>query len=202
MTPIFMPLVLFCIATLFTPGPNNLMLMASGLNHGLRRTWPHLLGVSLGFAFQVLCVGLGLGVLFEAYPVLYTIIKYAGALYLLYLAWVIATSAPPQSGKAPGKKPMHFFAAVAFQWVNPKALVMAVGGVSAYAAIMPYPYNMLVISGLFGAIGLLSSLTWAGLGLVLQKFMHKPMWLRGFNIIMGILLALSLYPVLLGALHK
>lgn len=201
MTNVFLPLLLFCLVTLFTPGPNNLMLMTSGLNFGLQRTWSHILGVTLGFAFLVLCAGLGLGALFAAYPTLYTIIKYAGAVYLLYLAWSIAVSPPPVLDAVSEKRPMGFFAAVAFQWVNPKALVMAVGGVSTYALVMPYPYNVFVIAGMFGIIGLFSSLTWAGLGLVLQNFLHKPKWLRWFNIVMGTLLALSLYPVVMEAFH-
>ena len=200
MTGLFLPLVLFCAVTLFTPGPNNLMLMTSGLNFGLRRTLPHLFGVSMGFAFLVLCVGLGLGVVFSHFPILYIIIKYAGALYLLYLAWCIAMAPAPHPDLVTNKKPMTFRAAAAFQWINPKALVMAVGGVSSYAAILPYPSNMIVLSAVFGVLCIASSLTWAGLGLVLQRFLHKPKWVRAFNMVMGLLLVLSLYPVLAEAL--
>ena len=91
-------LALFCVVTLFTPGPNNLMLMTSGLNFGFRRGVPHLLGVTLGFTPMVLIVGLGLGVIFEPWPLLYAVLKYAGAAYLLYLAWQIAVSLPPVPG--------------------------------------------------------------------------------------------------------
>ena len=147
-------------------------------------------------------IGLGLGILFSAHPLLYVVMKYAGALYLLYLAWSIAISPPPQANVVTDKKPMTFLAAVAFQWVNPKALVMAIGSVSSYAGIGVYPYNMFLIAGVFCILGLLSSLSWAGLGLVLQKFLHKPQWVRGFNIVMAILLVLSLYPIFKEALAK
>ena len=204
----FIPLVVFCAVTLFTPGPNNVMLMTSGLNFGLRRSLSHAFGVALGFPFLVLCVGLGLGVVFTQYPLLYVLVKYAGAAYLLYLAWCIAISPPPDT-KADAladtqHKPMGFMAAVAFQWINPKAIVMAVGGVSTYATLLPYPYNALLIAMVFGIIGILSSLTWAGLGTALQRLLHRPRLIRSFNVAMGFLLALSLYPVakdLLTTLH-
>lgn len=114
-------LAVFCLVTLFTPGPNNLMLMTSGLNFGVRRGVPHLLGVVLGFSAMVLIVGLGPGAIFEAWPVLYLILKYAGAAYLLYLAWQIAVSMPPSQDHDSARSPISFFQAVAFQWVNPKA---------------------------------------------------------------------------------
>ena len=158
-------------------------------------TMPHLLGVTLGFAFQVLCVGLGLGVIFTTYPILYKIIKYAGAVYMLYLAWLIARSSSIDTNSTARKNPMTFFQAVAFQWINPKAWIMAIGAVSAYAPIANYPYNMFLIAGIFGLIGFGSSGSWAGLGTVLQNFLHKPKTLRTFNIIMALLLAASLYPI-------
>src|SRR2546430_96088 len=118
--------VVFALASLFTPGPNNLMLMTSGVNYGFTRTLPHALGVAFGFGFLVLVVGIGLGALFAAFPALYTILKFAGAAYLIYLAWLIARSGP---AKASGTRdqPLTFLQAAAFQWVNAKALVMAVG---------------------------------------------------------------------------
>src|SRR6185295_8630669 len=139
-------LALFCVVTLFTPGPNNLMLMTSGLNFGFRRGLPHLLGVSVGFALMVLLVGLGLGAIFERWPLLYAILKYVGAAYMLWLAWQIATASPPQPRGESTGRPMGFFNAMAFQWVNPKAWVMAVGAVSTYAAVATFPLNVIVIA--------------------------------------------------------
>src|SRR5262245_35169175 len=118
-------LLVFVVVTLFTPGPNNAMLMASGLNFGFRRGLPHLWGVALGFAVMVLAVGLGLGALFAAYPAAYTVLKYVGAAYLLYLAWQIASASPHEEGGDPRGRPITFLEAAAFQWLNPKGWVMA-----------------------------------------------------------------------------
>jgi threonine/homoserine/homoserine lactone efflux protein len=153
----------FVVVTLFTPGPNNTMLMTSGLNFGFRRGLPHLWGVSLGFAVMVLAVGLGLGAVFQLYPVLYTVLKYVGAAYLLYLAWQIATSGPMQEGGPTGGRPITFLEGAAFQWLNPKGWVMAVGAISTYAAVAAFPRNVLLIAFLFGTLGILSSATVAQL---------------------------------------
>ncbi len=188
-------LALFCIVTLFTPGPNNLMLMTSGLNFGVRRGMPHLLGVVLGFAGMVLIVGLGLGAIFERWPLLYVALKYGGAAYLLYLAWQIAVSLPPGPGGDSAGRPIGFVQAAAFQWVNPKAWVMAVSSVSTYAAVAPFPVNVFVIAALFGVLGLASSGTWLGFGVALQRVLKNPRAVRVFNIIMALLLVASLYPI-------
>jgi len=188
-------LAVFCLVTLFTPGPNNLMLMTSGLNFGVRRGIPDMLGVVDGFSLMVLVVGLVLGAIFEAWPLLYLVLKYAGAAYLLYLAWQIAVSAPPSPGHDSARRPIGFFQAAAFQWVNPKAWVMAVGAVSTYAAVAPFPLNVLVIAALFGALGLASSGTWLGFGAGLQRVLKEPRAVRAFNIVMALLLVASLYPI-------
>jgi threonine/homoserine/homoserine lactone efflux protein len=189
------PFLLFSFVAFFTPGPNNLMLLTSGLNFGFRRTRPAMLGVACGFAFLTLCVGLGLGLIFISFPVLYTAIKYIGVAYMLYLAWAIARSEPPDTNLDSNKQPVGFLQAAALQWVNPKGWAMAVGAVSSYSALAAYPYNILLIAGLFVFIGIGSSTTWAGLGTMLQKFLHKPKIVRAFNIAMAMLLAASLYPV-------
>lgn len=188
-------LAVFCLVTLFTPGPNNLMLMTSGLNFGVRRGVPHLLGVVLGFSLMVLIVGLGLGAIFEAWPLLYVLLKYAGAAYLLYLAWQIAVSKPPTPGADSARSPISFLQAAVFQWVNPKAWVMAVGAISTYAAVAPFPFNVLVIAALFGLFGLASSGTWLGFGAALQRLLKEPRAVRVFNIVMALLLVASLYPL-------
>ena len=189
-------LVTFCAVTLFTPGPNNLMLMTSGLNFGARRTRPHLFGVALGFAFMVLLVGLGAGRIFAAYPAAYTLLKYVGAAYLLYLAWEIAKSGPIETREAVVGRPMTFLQAAAFQWINPKAWVMAVGGVTTYAAIAVFPWNAAVMAALFGALGLLSSGAWVLFGQGLRRVLTSPRAVRVFNWTMAVLLVASLYPVL------
>jgi threonine/homoserine/homoserine lactone efflux protein len=189
----------FVVVTLFTPGPNNTMLMSSGLNFGFRRGLPHMWGVALGFAVMVLAVGLGLGAVFRAYPALYTVLKYIGAAYLLYLAWQIATAgAPEQEGAAQGR-PITFLEGAAFQWVNPKGWVMAVGAVSTYAAVATFPGNVLLIAFLFSTLGILSSATWLGFGTSLRQLLKSPRAVRAVNIVMAVLLVASLWPILADA---
>ena len=193
---LIVPFLLFSVVAFFTPGPNNLMLLTSGLTFGFRRTWPAMLGVACGFAFLTLCFGLGLGMLFLSFPPLLVIVKYVGAAYMLYLAWKIATSEPPDPNlDTQGKQPVSFKQAALLQWVNPKGLAMAVGAVSDYSGLASYPYNTILISMIFVFVGVTSSMTWAGLGLALQRFLHRPKIVRAFNIAMAMLLAASLYPV-------
>jgi threonine/homoserine/homoserine lactone efflux protein len=191
-------LLLFVVVTLITPGPNNTMLMTTGLNFGFRRGLPHLMGVALGFGAMVLAVGLGLGAMFAAYPAAYTALKYAGAAYLLYLAWQIATAGGVEEGATRGR-PITFLEAAAFQWLNPKGWVMAVGAVSAYAAVAPFPFNMGLIAFLFGSLGILSSATWLGFGTALKRLLTSPLAVRAVNITMALLLIASLWPILADA---
>lgn len=188
--------ILFAVVMLFTPGPNNAMLLASGLNHGFRRTLPHVLGVNFGFGFLVAVVGLGLGAIFIAYPVLLTILKYIGAAYLLYLAYAIATSGGlDEKGDGRGR-PLSFFGAVLFQWVNVKGLVIAAGSLTTYSAIAPYPYNIMALSLIFCVVGFFSSASWALFGASLRGLLSTPRAVRIFNVTMALLLVASLYPVL------
>jgi threonine/homoserine/homoserine lactone efflux protein len=192
-------LLLFVVVTLITPGPNNTMLMTTGLNFGFHRGLPHLWGVALGFGAMVLAVGLGLGAVFATYPAAYTVLKYVGAAYLLYLAWQIATAGEIESdGEARGR-PITFLEAAAFQWLNPKGWVMAVGAVSAYAAVAPFPFNMCLIAFLFGSLGILSSATWLGFGSGLQRLLTSARAVRAVNITMALLLVASLWPILADA---
>ncbi|NQV46335.1 MAG: LysE family translocator [Rhodospirillaceae bacterium] len=192
---LLLALAAFCVVTLFTPGPNNIMLMTSGLNFGFRRALPHLFGVAVGFTVMVLGVGLGLGAVFEALPVLYTILKYGGAAYLLYLAWRIANAGPLKTDVAADGKPITFMQAAAFQWVNPKAWMMAVGAISAYGAVAQFPFNVALTAALFGTLGVASSGTWVGFGHGLQRIINNPHSLRIFNYVMALLLVASLVPV-------
>ncbi|MET0445286.1 MAG: LysE family translocator [Pseudorhodoplanes sp.] len=186
----------FAVVMFFTPGPNNVMLLASGLNFGFRRTLPHIAGVTVGFAFMIAVTGLGLGALFTAQPWLQTVLKFGGAAYLVYLAIAIAMSGPPDAGEAERRRPMTFFGAALFQWVNVKGWVMAIGTITAYAAIASYPWNVMVQVGLSLMMGLASSVSWALCGSALQSLVRSPRAVRGFNIVMAILLLASLYPVL------
>jgi threonine/homoserine/homoserine lactone efflux protein len=195
-TELLWAFIVFAVVTLFTPGPNNAMLMASGLNFGFRRGLPHLMGVALGFAVMVLAVGLGLGTVFEAYPAAYTVLKYTGAAYLLYLAWLIATAGPIEAGGEARGRPISFLQAATFQWFNPKGWMMAVGAVSTYAGVAAFPLNMALMAALFGALGVLSSATWLGFGTGLERLLTSPRAVRAVNVAMALLLVASLWPIL------
>lgn len=188
--------IVFAIVMFFTPGPNNIMLLTSGLNFGFRRTLPHLAGVVFGFAFMIAVSGLGLGAVFTAYPLLQTILKYAGAAYLVYLAVAIALSGPPTPGEAERRRPMTFFGAALFQWINVKGWVMVIGTITAYAAIASYPWNILLQVALSLLIGWVACAAWVLCGTSLQSLVKSPVVVRAFNIVMALLLLASLYPVL------
>jgi|SRR5687767_1716555 threonine/homoserine/homoserine lactone efflux protein len=188
--------IVFAAVSAFTPGPNNVMLMTSGLNHGFRRSLQHMAGVTLGYSFLIIVFGFGLGAIFTTYPILQTILKYAGAVYLVYLAAVIAMSRPPDADSAAQGKPMTFLGAALFQWINVKGWVIAIVSVSAYAAIASYPWNMIILALIICVITLGSSLTWVLFGTALQSLVKSPRAVRIFNVTMAILLIASLYPVL------
>lgn len=188
--------IVFATAAAFTPGPNNIMLMTSGLNYGFRPSLAHVAGVTIGYSVLLAIVGLGLGAVFTAYPVLQTILKYVGAAYLIYLAYVIAVSKPADPSEAAQGRPMTFTGAALFQLVNVKGWVIAVGSVSAYAAITAYPWNMLLLAAIICVITLASALAWLLMGTALQALVKSPRAIRIFNITMAVLLLASLYPVL------
>lgn len=190
-------LVLFAFVSSITPGPNNLMLLTSGVNFGVRRTMPHMLGVALGFTFMVVLIGLGLGQVFIRFPALYTALKLVGAAYLLWLAWKIANSGPMSSeiDAAPGK-PMTFLQACAFQWVNPKAWMMGVTAVAAYSLLAEPFLNALAVASVFGIINLPSVYVWVLFGAGMRQLLGDPGRVRLFNWAMAALLVVSLWPVL------
>jgi threonine/homoserine/homoserine lactone efflux protein len=179
----------------FTPGPNSIMLLSSGLTYGFRRTLPHMAGVLLGGTFMIGAVGLGLGAVFFAYPVLKTILKYAGAAYLIYLAGAIAMSGATTTAQDNQRGPMTFWGAVLFQWVNVKAWVMIIGIITAYAAIAAFPWNIAIQTGIVFLIGILATTSWALFGSSLRPILTSPRKVRAFNIAMALLLLTSLYPV-------
>jgi threonine/homoserine/homoserine lactone efflux protein len=194
---LLMGFALFALVTSITPGPNNTMLLASGVNFGFNRTIPHMLGVTCGFFVLVVAVGFGLGAVFQTYPMLYTVLRYVGAAYLLYLAWKIAHSGPVSESENGESKPISYLGAAAFQWVNPKAWIMAIGAISTYTPMQGYFTNVLVIAAVFALINLPSVSVWAGCGTLLRNVLKDRRWLRLFNWGMAALLVASLYPLLL-----
>ncbi|MEM7425657.1 MAG: LysE family translocator [Pseudomonadota bacterium] len=191
-------LSIFAFVSLITPGPNNLMLMASGMNYGVVRTIPHMLGIGIGFPVMVLLVGAGLMGVFEAVPHSYTVLQTVSAVYLLYLAWKIATAAPVSSGEeTAASRPLTFLQAAMFQWVNPKAWAMALTAISIYTPPSKPVWSVLLIALMFALMGGPTISLWAFVGQQLRRFLGNPLRLRIFNISCALLLAGSLYPMLM-----
>jgi threonine/homoserine/homoserine lactone efflux protein len=188
-------LATFTFVCSITPGPNNMMLLASGANFGLRRTLPHMAGVAVGFGLMVLIVGLALAGIVAALPWLYEVLRWAGAAYMLYLAYKIATSHGVGAKTAP-QSPLTFWQAAAFQWVNPKALAMALGAVTTYAAPEHLYLNVALVALVVTAINAPCVSTWAAFGVGMKRVLNRPATMRAFNIAMALLLLLSLYPML------
>lgn len=186
----------FCFVSSVTPGPNNLMVMASGANFGYRRTVPHMLGIGTGFAVMVALVGMGLMQVFDLYPVVRQGLMAACAVYLLYLAWKIANAAPPEGSREDAGRPMTFLQAAAFQWVNPKAWVMAMSAITLYAPDRSLG-TVLVIAVMFGLVCIPANSIWILLGQEVRRLLRRPRLLRAFNWTMAALLIGSLVPVLL-----
>ena len=192
---------LFSFVSSITPGPNNMMMLASGVNFGFRRSVPHWLGICGGFTFMLSAVGLGLHTLLAEHPALYDVLRYAGSAYLVWMAWRLATaSAAPTApdDETPGTdvRPLGVLAAAAFQWVNPKAWVMAVTAMSTYLPVRAQAIDVLALALLFGLINLPCVACWAGGGAALRRFLQDPLRLRIFNISMALALLASLYPML------
>ena len=194
-TETLLPLMTFAFVTSVTPGPNNLMLMASGANFGFQRTIPHMLGVALGFVFMAFLMGLGLAQAFETWPRLRDVLTVVSVVYMLWLAWKIANAAPPEAGKEAGT-PITFLQAAGFQWVNPKAWSMALTSVTLYAP-NDSALAMLFVAAVFGAVNLPSVSLWCLMGREMRRILTNPLRLRLFNWAMAAVLVLSLYPSLL-----
>ncbi|MDX3925202.1 MAG: LysE family translocator [Shinella sp.] len=192
---IFLALLLFAFTTSITPGPNNMMLFASGVNFGFVRTIPHMCGIGAGFLTLLLAVGFGLGALLETVPLLYTALKFAGGAYLLWIAWKIGTSRSLAEGQT-GARPMTFLEAAAFQWINPKAWVMAVSAMATYTDAQNYTATVLIVGIAFALVNFPSVSTWAGFGSALRQWLSHPARLKWFNISMALLLVASLWPML------
>jgi threonine/homoserine/homoserine lactone efflux protein len=193
---VFLALLAYAFVTSITPGPNNLMLLTSGVNFGFTRTIPHMLGVGIGFVVMLFAVGLGIGAVLAAFPALHTGLKIAGAVYLLYLSWKIAMTRSFKSDGESKSRPMTFLEAAAFQWVNPKAWVMAVTAMAVYSNPAAPLLSVALIGLVFGMVNLPSVSTWAGFGTALRGFLSDPVRLKWFNIAMGVLLAATLWPML------
>ena len=193
---LFIALMTFAFVTSISPGPNNTMILASGVNFGVRRSIPHMLGIGCGFTLMVVIVGLGLGKIFSAYPVAYTGMKIVGGAYMLWLAWKIATAKLAEEGEAAAGAPLTFVQAALFQWVNPKGWVMSITALSAYTVASDYRLGLITVVLTFALLSFSSCTTWALFGMGLRHVLNDPRYFRGINIALAALLVASLVPML------
>ena len=193
-------LVGFALVSAFSPGPNNLMLLSSGMNFGWRKSVPHILGIAIGFPVMIFGVGMGITQIFEAYPVSLVVMKVLSAAYLIYLAYKIASTRPAGVDmEVKNTRPLTFVQAAAFQWVNPKAWAMALTAISAYTIANNMLLSVFIVIFVFLAVGMMSANTWTIIGLKLRMFLSNPVAFRAFNIGCALILVATLYPVLTGA---
>ncbi|UJF21106.1 LysE family translocator [Shewanella sp. OMA3-2] len=190
-------IALFAFSSGITPGPNNIMLMTSGVNFGIKQSVPHLLGISLGFPLMILAVGLGMAAVFQTYPILHTIIKVLGISYLLYLSWLIANSSSKMEGKKISK-PFSFLQAAAFQWVNPKGWIMAVGAIATFTTVQQdLTPQVITIASVFLCVAFPCAIVWLGFGVALKRILKNERQQRIFNITMALLLVASIIPMVI-----
>lgn len=187
-----LPLILFTLSSSLTPGPNNFMIMNSGMNFGLRRSFPHFLGICIGFPMMLLIVALGFGAVFVKYLWIKEALKIIGSLYMVYLAWQILQTSLTDGSKRSAVKPFSFLQAVMFQWVNPKAWLMAIGAVSIFTIASGYFSNAAALSAVFFVMLLPCLGMWLVFGTVLQKILSKDKHRRMFNVLMAISLVASI----------
>jgi len=193
---LYLAVFIFGLSAGITPGPNNIMLMTSGMNFGIKKSIPHVLGVTFGFPIMVILIGLGFSIVFEQYPILHEIIKVLGVVYLLYLSWLIA-SASPDTLEGEKSKPFTFLQAALFQWVNPKAWVVATSSISAYTVLNDNIYwQILMIAGVFFFAALFTASTWLVFGKGIKQILQSAKQQRAFNIAMALLLVASVLPVI------
>ena len=186
----------FALVTSITPGPSNLMLLASGVNFGFRRTLPQVLGITLGFTSLLAAVGLGLGAVITAFPALQLALKVAGGAYLAYLAWRIATARAPGRVEAEAARPLRWHEAAAFQWINPKAWVVALAAMAVYTQPGSTALSVVLVCAVFALVNLPTVSVWAAFGVALRGLLADARRLRRFNIAMGVLLVATLWPML------
>jgi threonine/homoserine/homoserine lactone efflux protein len=201
-TELLTGLIVFAFVASMTPGPNNLMLLASGVNFGFRRTIPHMAGVSIGFGIMIVLAGLGAGQVFGRWPQLYSVLKYASIGYLLYLAWKIATAGVMTSGDASTTaRPMTFLEAALFQWINPKGWTSALSAISSYTVPDQYLPTMLLVAAIFFAWSPPVVMVWTLFGVRLKTLLSDPKRAHIFNVTMALVLVASLYPAMIEKWH-
>jgi len=192
---LFLALVVYAFAMAMTPGPNNIMLTASGVNFGFARSVPHMSGVAIGFLVLVGACAAGLGLVFATVPALQVVVKVAGAGYMLWLAWKVANSKPADGSADPLARPLTFIQAAAFQWVNPKGVLAALSGIALFMRPGHAVTDFSIMAAVYGLATLASVIVWTGFGVALRRLLANPRHAKVFNIAMGLLLVASIVPM-------
>lgn len=199
MLELVLPVALFAVSMSITPGPNNVMVTASGANFGYGRTIPHLLGIGIGFPVMVAAVGLGLGGVFEAVPQVHVVLQYVGAATILWMAWKVATASGMSRANERAGRPLTFLQAAAFQWVNPKGWVVAVGAISAFTTVQGDLFSEVgAIALTFASVNYPCASLWTLFGVGIGRLLKRGNRLRVFNVAMGLLLVSSIAPLFVG----
>jgi threonine/homoserine/homoserine lactone efflux protein len=192
---LFLALTVFAVVMSFTPGPNNILLTASGVNFGFARSIPHMLGVEVGFLVLLAACAAGLGLVFAALPSLHIALKFAGGVYMLWLAWKVANARPAGEEGGLLARPMTFLQAAAFQWMNPKAVIASLSAIALYMRPGHEVLDLVIMLVVFGVSTILAVATWAGFGVALRRYLRDPVHARVFNVAMGVLLVVSIAPM-------
>ncbi len=188
----FVALFLFVSVAGLTPGPNNIIAMAIGFNHGYRKVLPHLMGVTVGFPVMLLLIGLVLRPVMAQYPNVFILLKYLSIAYILFIAWKVAT-APVDATMLPTerKPPITFTQSVMFQWINPKAWAGALTTVTVYLDPDHYRTSLLIAAWLSAFTIVVAISLWALMGRQIRHWLERPAQMRAFNITMAALLVIS-----------
>ncbi|WOE32590.1 MULTISPECIES: LysE family translocator [unclassified Acinetobacter] len=193
---LYLAFCIYAIITSVTPGPNNFMALASGVNYGIIKTIPLVLGIAFGFTIIFLLLALGINSLFIKFPILMPILKIVGCIYILYLSYLIAFAGQLNPSSEHKNKVLGFWKGAFFQWVNPKSWIVLLGSISAYIKTTTSQHDIILIGLTYGIIGFICVLLWAIVGDRLAHYLNQGHRVIIFNRIMGGLLALSLIPII------
>lgn len=196
---VFMSAAMFALVTSFTPGPNNAMLLASGVNYGFRRTLPHILGITIGYAVMFAAVAMGVGQIFAAEPRLYAVLQVFSVVYMLWLAWKIANAGDTKSDAS--REPLTFLQAALFQWINPKGVAIAIAAAANFLKPESLAFDLPVMLALILFVSLTSASTWALFGQSVRGLLGTARRRQVFNWTMAVLLVASLWPIIADGMH-
>tara|TARA_A100001015_G_scaffold293645_1_gene370474 strand:+ start:2804 stop:3406 length:603 start_codon:yes stop_codon:yes gene_type:complete len=190
-------LLIFAFVSSITPGPNNLMLMTSGVNFGFRATFPHLLGVVVGHALMTVALGMGVSPIIHSTPQIRLVLKILGITYVIFLAWkIFSTSLSDEATDTIKGSPLSFYQAMAFQWINPKAWTLTLTAFTLYSVVNSLESIMLVTFA-FATVNFPCVTAWTLMGVKLGGLLQSSRYLTIFNIAMASLLIMSVLPAII-----